>query len=79
MWSAKEKASVEAIKEKANVYNDEITSLSNELERVSFECCLNLVKVFNYVFQVNLKSKWPWFIHVFFSFESDLILNLFCS
>ncbi|XP_057548898.1 kinesin-like protein KIN-7O isoform X3 [Amaranthus tricolor] len=37
VWSAKEKASVEAIKEKANVYNDEITSLSNELERVQNE------------------------------------------
>ncbi|CAO2831621.1 unnamed protein product [Amaranthus hypochondriacus] len=37
VWSAKEKASVEAIKEKANSYNDEITSLSSELERVQNE------------------------------------------
>lgn len=37
VWSAKEKASVEAIKEKANVYNDEITSLSSELSKVKSE------------------------------------------
>lgn len=37
VWSAKEKASVEAIKEKANVYNDEITLLSSELSKVRNE------------------------------------------
>ncbi|XP_021866877.1 kinesin-like protein KIN-7O [Spinacia oleracea] len=37
VWSAKEKASVEAIKEKANVYNDEIISLSSDLSKVRCE------------------------------------------
>ncbi|KAL9237922.1 hypothetical protein vseg_012415 [Gypsophila vaccaria] len=37
VWSAKEKASVEAIKDKANIYNVEITALSSELSKVKNE------------------------------------------
>ena len=36
VWFAKEKASVEAIKEKANAYNDEVGLLSSELSKVKF-------------------------------------------
>ncbi|XP_021744564.1 kinesin-like protein KIN-7O [Chenopodium quinoa] len=37
VWSAKEKVSIEAIKEKANAHNDELTSLSSELSKVRSE------------------------------------------
>lgn len=40
MWFAKEKASVEAIKEKANAYNDEVGLLSSELSKVRNEMLL---------------------------------------
>lgn len=36
VWSAKEKASIEAIKEKVKLYNAEIVSLSKELSEVRF-------------------------------------------
>lgn len=36
IWSAKEKASIEAIEEKSKVYNMEITSLSQEMSEVRF-------------------------------------------
>lgn len=36
IWSAKEKASIEAIEEKSKVYNMEITSLSREMSEVRF-------------------------------------------
>ncbi|KAJ8449786.1 hypothetical protein Cgig2_001442 [Carnegiea gigantea] len=40
VWFAKEKASVEAIKEKANAYNDEVGLLSSELSKVRNEVLL---------------------------------------
>lgn len=40
VWFAKEKASVEAIKEKANAYNDEVGLLSSELSKVRNEMLL---------------------------------------
>lgn len=36
VWSAKERASIEAIEEKARLYNTEIVSLSKELSEVRF-------------------------------------------
>lgn len=36
VWSAKERASIEAIEEKARLYNTEIVALSKELSEVRF-------------------------------------------
>lgn len=37
IWLAKERASVEAIEEKTNVYNAEIASLSEAMTKVTFK------------------------------------------
>ncbi|KAK9664426.1 hypothetical protein RND81_14G041000 [Saponaria officinalis] len=54
VWSAKEKASVEAIKDKANIYNDEITALSSELLKVKNEL-MSLSKEYE-ILQERLKG-----------------------
>ncbi|KAH9606325.1 hypothetical protein KSS87_023132 [Heliosperma pusillum] len=54
VWSAKEKASIETIKDKANIYNDEIKALSSELLKVRNEM-ISLSKEYE-VLQERLKD-----------------------
>ncbi|XP_074276777.1 kinesin-like protein KIN-7O [Silene latifolia] len=54
VWSAKEKASIETIKDKASIYNDEVTALSSELLKVRNEM-ISLSKEYE-VLQEKLKD-----------------------
>ena len=49
IWSAKEKASVEAIEEKSKSYNAELMLLSNEIVEVKFkQICNNCQRIGDY-------------------------------